>query len=220
MRRFSCVICLCALALMLAVSPGAADSGEAGTPMVSFGAGVTYGYYNFITSGDDTVVWEGGTGYGGGLVFEYMWNDVFGVHSGLWYAVSIIDLKFDEDDPMTVEARTEHLLFPLYLITSYRRGRFGIGLLTGLNFMYVRKSEFYASSPMGSMTLDVSEYLRYDLYGLAGGFEMKFGVARFVDIFLGGLAEFYMRGFIKDTSGSVDYLYDFRVMTGVLFRTY
>jgi hypothetical protein len=209
--------CVMAAAVVTAVH---AQGGAGDTPMVSFGAGITYGYYDFVSTGTDQILWEGGTGEGFGFVVEYMWNDVFGIHTGLWYGVSFIDLKFDENDPMTIEARTEHIWMPLYLITSYRRGRMGIALLTGLNFMYVRKSEFYGESPMGDMSIDITEYMRYDLYGFAGGLEFKLGITRFIDLFIGGIAEIYARGIIRENERSEDYLYDYRVISGVLFRTY
>ncbi len=200
--------------------PAIASDDTGGTPLASFGAGATFGSYDVIATGSDQLIWKGGTGYGGGLMFEYMWNQVFGIHSGFWYAVSTIELKFNENDPVTIDARTEHFWMPLYLITSYRSGMFGIGLLTGMNFMYVHKCEFLVDSPMGSDEMDVTEYMRYDLYGIAGGLELKIGVTRFIDICIGGMAEIYARGFIKSTSRTQDYLYDFRFFTGVLFRTY
>ncbi len=220
MRKLFNMLCLSAILLFLTALPVLAEDEESSAPKASLGAGFTSGYYNLVTNDAEELSWEGGYGLGGGFVFEYMWTGVFGVHSGLWYIISYIDMKMGSDFPITVKTRSEQIVFPLYLITSYRQGRFGIGLLTGFNFMLVRKCEFVSFPLNEDGRMDVTEYIRYYQYGVAGGFEMKFGVTRFVDFFIGGLAEYYLQGFLKDVDQSSDCLYDFRLMAGVLFRTY
>ncbi len=89
----------------------------------------------------------------------------------------------------------------------------------GPTFMYLHETMFFANSSMGG-DIDVTEYMRYDLWGLSGGLQIKIGMTRFTDFFLAGMADIYLRGIIKSGDNSQDYLYDFRLISGVMLRTF
>jgi hypothetical protein len=175
------------------------------------------GYYDFITSGGGTVDWKGGDGYGIGLIAEYAWNNYIALQSGIWYEVSYIDLRMEGSE--TIEARTEHWVIPFYVIASYSFDRFSVGVLAGLSFMHIRKSEFNGN--MGNYSnIEVTQYLNYDMYGAAGGVQCKIGITRFIDVFAQGIAEIYANRFITKTQGTSEFLYDFRAVIGVMAKTY
>lgn len=217
MLRILKYLLIAALLSVAAAGGISAEEGAGEIPRVSFGAGLQWGYYDFVTAGGGTVDWEGGTGYGVGILAEYMLGDVFSLQTGFWYGVNFINLTMDGSD--TIEARTEDWVIPFYFIVSYTSERFSGGLIAGLSFMHIRKSEFHGG--MGTVaSVEVTEYLNYDLYGVSGGLQVKIGVARFVDLFFQGLAEIYANKFIISTGGTAEYLYDFRVVTGVMLKTY
>lgn len=217
LRILKYFIVVCVLSVALAVQAFAADTATE-APKISFGGGMYGGYYNFVTVGGGTVDWEGGHGYGVGMAAEYKCNDVFSVQSGLWYGVSYINLTMERSG--TIEARTESWVMPFYGIVSYSAEHFSIGILAGISFMHIRKSEFHGG--MGPVsTIEVTEYLNYDMYGAAGGLQCKFGATRFVDVFVQAIAELYANKFIIDTGGrTAEYMYDIRVVAGVLLRAY
>ncbi len=208
-----------AILLLNAVLAGVAlaQNNHTQTPAISLGAGMYAGYYDFLTVEGGTVDWEGGNGYGIGVVAEYRCNEVLSLQSGLWYGINYIDLTMEGSD--TIEARTENWVVPFYFIASLPIDHFSMGLLAGMSFMHIRKSEFFGEMETSS-SLEVTEYLNYDMYGFAAGFQMKIGVARFIDLFVQGLAEIYANKFIIFTDRTADYLYDFRVIAGVMLRTY
>lgn len=194
-----------------------AESGVAEIPRVSFGAGVYCGYYDFVTVGGGTVEWKGGNGYGVGIIAEYMLSSVFALQTGFWYGVSFIDLSMYGSD--TVEARTLYWVIPLYLVASYSAGSFSGGIIGGVSFMHIRKSVFHGGMENFSQ-VEVTEYLNYDMYGFTGGLQMKIGIARFIDVFMQGLAEIYANKFISTSGVTAEYLYDFRIVAGVMLKTY
>ncbi len=198
--------------------PTCADGATPEVSRVSLGAGMYGGYYNFITIGGGTVDWEGGDGYGIGIVAEYMLSDIIAIQTGFWYGVNYINLSMKGSD--TIEARTVNLVVPFHFILVYSWEYVSAGLLGGFSFMHVAKSEFRGG--MGNVSeIEVTEYLNYDLYGIAGGLQIKIRVARFVDVFMQGLAEIYANKFIESAGGgTAEYLYDFRVAAGVMLRMY
>ncbi len=218
MLRYLASVSIACFVWSIGAAPIWANGATPEVSRVSLGAGMYGGYYNFVTVGGGTVDWEGGDGYGIGIVAEYMLSDIFSIQTGFWYGVNYINLSMEGSG--TIEARTANWVVPLYIIMTYSWEHASVGLLGGLSFMHIIKSEFRGG--MGNVSeIDVSEYLNYDLYGPSGGLQVKIRVARFVDLFMQGLAEIYANKFIETSGGgTAEYLYDFRVVAGVMLRTY
>jgi hypothetical protein len=197
-----------------------AEEKSSDIPRASIGVGGTFGYYNLKSTGTNEPGFDGGIGYGGGLVFEGMFNNTFGIHSGLWYGLSKIKLKMKEGDSGPsgdVFAETSFFYFPIYLITSFGSTSFSFNILTGLSYSYIRKCLITASG----MEMDMSDYINYQQTGLSFGLNVKFAVAAFVDIFIGGITDYYITSFSRNFGDdSRSNFYDFRVIVGVMFRTY
>ncbi len=197
---------------------GAADAETEKTPArVAFGVGALYGMYDLQTA--DTKSGDSGPGntkfspsFGGGLILETMFSNRFGVHTGLWYQHTVFEFYQGG-----VESTSENLLMPIYLLTSFHGGPFTLGLLAGIHLAYYTRIDF----EMGGMSADVLKYTNSKQIGVAGGFEVKLAITRFVDIFVAAVAEKYLTALFE--GGGEDtpqYVYGATVRSGVLFRTF
>lgn len=204
-------------------------------PRVSMGLGGSFGYYGIYSeykSGQDYDMGSG-TGYGFGFVFERMVSGSFGIHSGLWYSTFKTSFKgnFEDDKgPFAIDGdvETTMITLPVYLLTSFKSGRFSFNVLSGLQFSYIKSNELVAlgtsSQGTSDFNYDMISETSYAQIGLGGGIEFKFGISKFIDIFIITIGEWYLipilDGFGPNESGSEDYLYDVKVQSGVLFRTF
>jgi hypothetical protein len=149
-----------------------------------------------------------------------MFNNTFGIHSGLWYGLSKVKLKMKAGDSGPaggIYAETSSFYFPICLITSFGSTSFSFNILTGLSYTYIRKCVLTASG----MEMDMSDYLNYHQTGLTFGLNVKFEIVAFVDIFIGGIADYYITSFSRNFGDdSRSNFYDFRAIAGVMFRTY
>ena len=96
------IICLLSAALLMGVMLPVYAADEAVTPPhISFGAAGSYNWYNGWQrrNGDMHMRNEFSSGYGGGLVFEKMFNNILGINSGLWFnrMSFIMKMKQPED---------------------------------------------------------------------------------------------------------------------------
>jgi len=138
-----------------------------------------------------------------------------------------IDPPPDPDNTTRINIKNQILTIPIYLITSIKFRTISVCLLTGFNFAHITKSLLYfhttedmTSGNSEKHSKDSKKYIEYIQLGIAGGVEIKFPLSRFVDIFFSGIAEKYFTDVIKEATQWNDYLYDYRVICGFLFRTF
>jgi hypothetical protein len=195
------------------------EAAEGKTPRVSMGAGAFFGRFHAIIRGDTEEKWEGGNGYGGGLIFERMFNDRFGIHSGIWYFESSMTITSDYDD-YSMEARSLSLSIPFYLITSFNFQSFALEILSGFNFTYITETYLYEGSRGSGRSTNVRPFINNFQIGLGGGVQFKYRITRFIDIFIGALGERYLTSFVAADDRTTQYLYDIRLQSGVMLRTF
>ncbi len=211
------LIVLLLTAVPCIAQPAAAD---APAPRVSFGLGATMGYEDAQITGSNDMIWDSGTVLGAGFIVEYMWNQRFGLHSGVWAMLFRNDLVFG-DGGQNVQATSRMVTIPLYLITSFRSGRFACDFLTGFMYSYVQNSTFRVEDDVtGAQQANITQYIDKNQFGIGGGIELKFGITRFIDIFVGGIAEYYLTDFIDSEDKNDTRFYTFRATAGFLFRTF
>lgn len=213
------ILCACGTLIFCFNDSLCAEQSSGQFPRASYGLGVRAGVYDVRTVGEDDLTWDTGKVYGGGFIFELMINNYFGLHSGLWYGRFEGEVRFDNEDA-PIDTVTQQYSMPLYLITSLRYGRFAAELLTGFDFIYISKTEFERETADGSDRADISHYIRYRQYAASGGVQFKFGITRFIDIFVGGIASYYITDFIESDDSSQSHIYTFVATAGVLLRTF
>lgn len=232
MKNRSCIIAVFVLfsLILFANSSRAKD-----IPKVSMGLGASAGYYSAYSEykGGQDYTYTGGPGYGAGLVFERMLSERFGIHSGLWYTMASIgiEMEFIESSGlMKVDGDLNLTMFtlPVYLMTSIKKGRFSINFLSGLQLSYIKSSELAGEVKSGTdqedLDMDMIAETNFTQIGLGLGFEFKIGISKFIDIFIITVGEYYLSPLMDEfgpvESSTEDYLYDVKIQSGVLFRTF
>ncbi|HSV97403.1 MAG TPA: hypothetical protein VLM75_10785 [Spirochaetota bacterium] len=208
-RPFAAWTSALALAIVFCASAIGAEEPIPSAPRVSFGIGALAGTYDVANAGDGPGAIESSVALGGGLVFEAMASRHFGIHSGLWY--SMIDFKYEEEG----SAKIQGVSIPFMLLATADWRRLSFGLLAGFNLTHY----LTASIEFGDIDVDVLKYINNTQFGIAGGFEIKFAVGRFTDIFVSLVGERCLTAFSKDNEAS-DHLYGAVIRSGVMFRTF
>jgi hypothetical protein len=199
------------------------------TPRVNIGAGGSFEYCNVNGTGNNNMGWQPGYGYGGGIVFESMYSDTFGLHSGLWFTHSVIKAKFSDDKSGTGEKtthtmKTNMFTMPFYLITSLDSRFITLNLLAGLNLSYIVESRMKPSPDdegSGSSNGDIKKYLGYGQIGAGAGLEFLFKITKFTRLFISFTGEYYFVSLISDQKdGSIDHLYGANARAGFMLSTF
>ena len=199
-------------------------------PKIAFGVGGFYGFYDVIHDYGKGGNWKEGDGYGGGMIFEAMLSNRFGIHSGIWYSQFTLTLDIaDHSQEGTTEGpevwfdneiKTDIITVPIYLITSFRLSVFSFNFLTGFNFSYITESSMSTKTPEGKESADMKKYLGYSQVGVGGGLEIKISLPGFIDIFFSGTGERYFNDLVKENKEWSDFLYNYKAMAGIMMRTY
>lgn len=200
-------------------------------PKIAFGVGGFYGFYDVIHNYGEGNNWEEGDGYGGGIIFEAMISNRFGIHSGIWYSqftltLEITDYYQDEEEGITQvewfrnEVKSEIITVPIYLITSFRLSVFTFNLLTGFNFSYVTESSMSTKTMEGKESAEIKKYIGYSQAGVGGGLEIKISLPGFIDIFFTGTGERYFNNLFNENKEWSDFLYNYKAMAGIMMRTF
>ncbi len=208
-----CSIIVMAAAL-LAAMPGmsaalAADNPGPGASRLSFGVGALAGTYDVADPGDGPGAIDSSTALGGGLVFESMFGRHFGIHSGLWY--SMIKFEYEEGESANIQG----VSLPFMLLASADWRRLSFGLLAGFNLTHY----LAASMNFDGSDTDVLNYINSTQFAVAGGFEIKFAIGRFTDLFVSLTGERCLTTFSNGEESS-DHLYGAAIRSGVLFKTF
>jgi hypothetical protein len=215
MKKSIILVILC-LSLVL---PAALLAGEAKPdPNVSYGFGVTGGYSSIWQRIGGENDWDWGYCAGGGFVVEKMFTNTLGIHGGVWYLYSNVNMDVDVKAWAVMHA----ISFPLYLIVSANKGIFSFNFLTGLDVTVIADCTIETdSNDVPNKTASVLKYLSPAQFGLALGFNFKFRVAKYVDYYFGFIGDFYVSSLEQRHEGydSYAHIYDARLITGVMFRT-
>lgn len=207
-------------------------------PKVSMGAGFTYGYYDVIQESGEHAEWEGGAGIGGGFIIEKKYSNRFGIHSGVWFNQIKLELFMaddshdsDTEDVGTTEndenelmvknsIKSNILTFPFYLTTSFNMSIITISFLAGLNLSYITESIMSNYSSGVKQSENIQKYIGYMQLGAGGGIAIKLHITRFIDIFVAGIGERYFSNIVSEADDMTDFIYDYRIHSGILLRTF
>lgn len=190
----------------------------------SFGFIGTFGAADILSIDSDVETDKPGITAGGGFVFEKMFSNHFGIHSGLLYRYMEFDITADVGmvDPLEATWSFHTLSIPVLMILSANTENFSFNLLLGLTYVNIFQSEIENRSSV-IYDMEVQKALSYTnphQVTVTGGINLKFRVTRFTDFFIGALADFHPTNLFRN-GGSDDHLsiYSGRVMAGYMFRT-
>ncbi len=191
-------------------------------PKASIGIGGLFGFDNVNHIEGEKTEWKPGNGIGGGFVFESMFSDTFGLHSGLWYSHFNLNAEFPDENSgiMTkYKIKSDYISMPLYLITSLSSKTVGFNILTGLNLIYITRSRMEPGMN-GQSSENILEVLNTGQIGAGAGFEVLLKITKFTRIFISFTGEYYFENLVKDNDGSIDHLYIATVRSGIMLCTF
>jgi hypothetical protein len=222
-----------AIALCFLTHASAQETSEK-PPNLSFGIAGSYGYYNgwVRSKGSEYLRYHPEPGYSGGVVVEKMFNNILGVHAGLWFNRFSIDLTMrQKPDPISLNSTTGliplklsfnawSLSVPLSLITSLNASIFSFNILTGIKYTEIVESRLRIKNPLlyYKRNFDLVPYLNDPQFGFTVGFNFKFRITEFIDLFFGATGELYLTELISGSS-DITSLYAVSALSGVMFRT-
>ncbi len=194
-------------------------SEENRAPNVSIGLAGSFGIYDiYARKGSNN--WKRSIGYGSGFIFEKMFNNRFGLHSGLWATESFV-FYIENDTGTEFKIKNRAVSLPLLLITSFNVSFLSINFLAGPTFSYL----FYSKIVENNMNISGEAYLikfiKYDQAAISGGINIKFRIGRFTDLFVGGTADFSITNLLNNngSDNNFDHYYNYKGIFGIMFRT-
>jgi hypothetical protein len=165
------ITCLITAAVIMgSIQPLLAENEPESQPNASFGLAGSFSYYNAWErkTGQDHTRYEFTPGYGGGIVFEKMFNNILGIHSGLWVNRFNLDMKVKNSlqslsiDPMAffytkLKVSGWSISLPLCLITSLNASFFSFNILAGIKYTHIVETQMKINSPFLSYTRHLAE---------------------------------------------------------------
>jgi hypothetical protein len=223
-----------ALFILSWAPPARADETTEEPPNVSFGiAGSFSGHGYWERKRDDQHAWARlAPGYGGGFVFEKMFNNLIGIHTGLWFnrinsdirmkqrLTDLTNISIMNALPFKLVGKGWSLSFPLSLLLSLNASVFSFNILGGIKYTHILESSLKPDNRMFTYkrTFDLLPHMNQPQFGFSLGLHFKFRITRFTDLFFGCNGDLYVTDFMKDRSGIL-LPYTLSVLSGVLFRT-
>ncbi len=222
--NLSCLVVLCLLLIMTSSEVFSAEepSRQRDTSKnVMFGLAGTGGLFSAIhlRGRDDggKPEWKPGWGAGGGFVFDYMFSENTGLHSGLYYYYSVLILEMSgETEPIDLESTVQMIQMPLYFFYALNGKSVSLDLLGGFHFSYITHVVMSAEGKENNAI----QFMGYQQPGIGTGVRFRFHITRFIDIYLAMMAEFYANDLIAANTDWTDYMYDGRGEIGILFKTF
>lgn len=176
-------------------------------------------------------------GYGGGLIFEKMFNNTLGIQSGLWVNRIGIDMSLKQGvNPLNVSlasilsslitikfnSNIWSIGIPVSLVISVNASIFSFNILPGMKYSQIVESKFKFNRLMRFITLasnvDMMPYISNAQIAFTLGICFKFRVARFVDLFFGLGGELNVNELTKGND-SIALLFNVNANAGLMFRT-
>ncbi len=230
----SCIRLL-AVALLLSLAlPAQGGDGTEAPPNASFGFAGSYGWYrNWERKGGEMIMkYDFAPGFGGGFLFEKMFNNTLGMHSGLWFnnieliqrlktpiTSANIDLMSLYYTKLNIKGWTISL--PLSLVTSLNASIFSLRIHTGIKYTHIVTSEVTHNNPMLKIykrKIDMVYMTNQSQFGFTVGLFFRFRTAAYVDLFFGAEAELYVTELLK-TNSNLSHLFGLTGQAGMMFRT-
>lgn len=224
---------LSSVLIICTISPARANGGNDTPPNASFGIAGSFGEYSAWErkKGETHMRYGFAPAYGGGLVFEKMFNNLIGIHSGLWFNRFSIDMQMKESwkwtsvDPMSFVPMKMlvtgwSVSVPLSLLISLNASFFSFNILAGIKYTHIVDTDIKLKSFMLTYRrhFDLLPYINQPQFGFTLGITFKFRVARFIDLFVGGIGGLSVTEFIRE-GDDVSLLFDLTTTAGVMFRT-
>ncbi|MBP7736641.1 MAG: hypothetical protein KA369_11760 [Spirochaetes bacterium] len=234
MKELSIRLLVVSLLLLGLALPVRGDDGAESPPNASFGFAGSYGWYrNWERKGGDMIMkYDFTTGYGGGLVFEKMFNNTLGIHSGLWF--NNIELIYRLKTPITsanidlmslyytkLNIKGWTISLPLSLVTSLNASIFSFQIHTGIKYTHIVTSEMTHNNPVLKIykkKMDMLSLINQSQFGITVGLFFRFRTAPFVDLFFGAEGELYVTELLR-TNSNLAHLFGLTGQAGMMFRT-
>ncbi|MBN1532567.1 MAG: hypothetical protein JXA20_07895 [Spirochaetes bacterium] len=205
------------LASVLLVSPLMAR--ESDTPGASIGFTLQAGM-NDVNQRHGSGAWEAKPFYGGGLIVEYMFTGLLGIHSGVNFTYR--ELSFRDliaTNPSYTRTYSTTLEIPLCLVAAVHTSFCSVQFLSGIIFAQTLTSRGHMKSTEWRYTANLLPYINGSNFGLTGGVMFRFPLTQYSDFVVGGTASYYLTDLFIKRRGTIANLYDYRGSVGFLFRT-
>ncbi len=157
---------------------------------------------------------------GGGLVFEKMFTNRLGFHSGVVYRYIESDLKDDAVNLLDASWSFHTITIPFLMIISGETESGSINLLAGFSYINIFDSTLKNRDPYTASGKALSEINPHQVAATVG-INMKLQVTKFSDFFAGIIVDFHPTNLFRTDHGNSEHLhlYGARIMTGFMFRT-
>ena len=181
----------------------------------SFGFGSNVGFYNaLVVEGD--VEWEPGLGYGVDLIFEKMFSNNFGFHSGLSFIKAESEFKMTKFNK-NYKFSWYQIQLPILFFTSFNAEKVSFELLYG--FKIAQTVQASLTDKVTNKDFETLYNISYLNYGVTLGLNIKFRISKFNDFYIGISSDFFPHNLVKSDDYSKSYSYNSRLNAGFLFRT-
>lgn len=217
---------LTGIILLLGVTLFASDLNDNNTQSrnISFGLTGTAGFNGFLSRGIDLDNNYIGFSAGGGLVFEKMFSNRLGLHSGLVYRYMENDLMSEDPiEPLDLNWSFHTLTIPFLMILAASTDSFSFNLLAGFSYINIFDSSIRnrSFSPGNLESQNALSVINPHQVAVTAGINFKFKVSKFSDFFVGIIGDFNPTNLFRADHGENEYLhiYGARIMTGFMFRT-
>ncbi len=205
-------------------------------PNVSFGAAGSFNESSVWErkKGSQHFAYRFAPGYGGGVVFEKMFNNLIGINSGIWFNRVNLDTRIKQNlDPaslnnlsplnfvaMKITISGWTVSVPLSLIVSLNTRIFSFNILGGIVYTHIVESDIRPDNLMMQYkrSYNLLPLLNQPQFGFSLGVNFKFRVALFVDVFLGCTGNLYVTELFRGNN-DIPLLYTINTFSGVMFRT-
>ncbi len=229
------ITCLLSAVLLLGVAlPVRADEEPGSSPNLSFGLAGSYGLYNnWQRKEGDMMMKHGFTrGYGGGIIFEKMFNNILGIHSGLWFNQLNLTMSMKQKitstsiNPMSLAYTKMDVTgwtigIPLSLVTSLNASFFSFQIHAGIKYTHILQSEMTHNNILLMLykrKMDMISLTYQSQFGFTLGIFFKFRTIAYVDLLFGAEGELYVTKLVKNDTG-VTHLFGLTARAGIMFRT-
>lgn len=189
----------------------------------SFGLAGAYGYsMSYKKRGNFKL--QNAPLYGGGLVLERMYNDNIGIHSGVWFFQTVMDISMEDSSSstdITGKATMRVVQLPINIVLGVNSSSVSFCLLFGGTIAHITsaKMQFEDSATGDNIEANTLRYVNYLQAGPSGGVLFKFRIGTYTEFYIGAMGEYYLTKFLKSDSDSYLNIYSVRGVAGLLFRT-